>query len=72
MSTLELFHKGDVFLDYPYEEIQFRFEKATNKVFARRYGEAEVEIKQSNAHFNEAISAGKVITKEQYLEGDVG
>jgi hypothetical protein len=71
MSTLELFQKGDVFLDYPYEEIKFRFDKATNKVFARRYGKPEVEIKHSNSHFNEAISAGRVITQAQYFaDGD--
>jgi len=72
MSTLELFQKGDVFLDYPFEEIKFRFDKASNKVFARRYGQAEVEIKQTNAHFNEAISSGKVVTKEQYFADGAG
>jgi len=39
-------------------------------VFVRCYGKKEVEIEQSNEHFNEAISAGKVITKEQYLSDD--
>ena len=36
----------------------------------RVYGKPEVEIDQSDVHFNEAISAGKVITKEQYLSDE--
>ena len=65
MVKLELFREGDVYIDYPFEDKKYRFEKATNKVFVRCYGEKEVEI--NNVHFNEAIQAGNVITKEQYL-----
>ncbi len=70
MVKLELFRKGDVYIDYPFEDMKFRFDKASNKVFVRCYGKKEVEIDQSNEHFNEAIQAGKVITKEQYLSDD--
>ena len=70
MGKLELFRKGDIYMDYPFEDMKFRFDKASNKVFVRFYGKPEVEIDQSNEHFNEAISAGKVITKEQYLSDD--
>jgi hypothetical protein len=66
MVPLALFRKGDVYIDYPFEDMKFRFDKATNKVFVRFYGKPEVEIDQSDVHFNEAIQAGKVITKEQY------
>ena len=67
MVALALFQKGDVYLDYRFEGMKFRFDKATGKVFVRYYGKPEVEIAQSDEHFHEAISAGKVITKEQYL-----
>jgi len=67
---LELFRQGDVYIDYPFEDMKFRFDKASNKVFVHFYGKREVEIDQGNAHFNEAIQAGKVITKEQYLGDD--
>jgi len=70
MVPLALFRKGDVYMDYPFEDLKFRFDKAANKVFVRRYGKPEVEIKQSNEHFNEAIQAGNVITKEQYLSDE--
>ena len=68
MVALELFQQGDVYVDYKFEDMKFRFEKDTGKVFVRLDGGQEVEIEQSHPHFREAISAGKVITKEQYLE----
>lgn len=67
MVKLELFRKGDVYIDYPFEDMKFRFEKASNKVFVHFYGKPEVEIDQGNAHFNEAIQAGNVITREEYF-----
>ena len=36
----------------------------------RCYGKKEVEIDHGNAHFNEAIQAGNVISQEQYLSDD--
>ena len=70
MVKLELFQKGDVYIDYPFEDKKYRFDKASNKLFVRCYGKREVEIDQSNEHFNEAIQAGKEITKEQYLSDE--
>ena len=67
MVKLELFRKGDVYIDYPFEDKKYRFEKASNKVFVHLYGKQEVEIDHSNAHFNEAIQSGNEITREQYL-----
>ena len=72
MSILEMFQKGDVFIDYPFEEMKFRFDKAANKVYARYYFKGEVEIPQSDSHFNEAIGAGKLITEEQYFADGAG
>ena len=47
--------------------MKFRFDKAQNKVFCRLYSKPEVEIKQSDSHFNEAISSGKVISRDHYF-----
>jgi hypothetical protein len=66
MVALDLFQKGDVFLDYRFEGMKFRFEHATKKVFVRYYGKPEVEIDHTDEHYREAISAGAVITPEQY------
>jgi hypothetical protein len=70
MVKLELFQKGDVYIDYPFEDKKYRFDKASNKVFVRWYGEREVEIDHGNAHFNEAIQAGNVISPEQYVSDE--
>ena len=67
MVSLEEFQKGDVYLDLPYEDAKFRYEKATGKVFRRFYGQAEKEISPSSILFHDAISAGKLITQDEYL-----
>jgi hypothetical protein len=67
MVSLDLFQRGDVYLDYPFEGMKFRFEKSTGRVFGRFYGHAEVELPHSDKFFHEAISAGVVITPEEYL-----
>jgi hypothetical protein len=68
--SLQLFRFGDVYLDYPFEGMKFRFDKATGRVFTRFYGQPEVEIAQSDVHFREAVSAGTVITKDEYLSDE--
>jgi hypothetical protein len=35
---LDAFAAGDVYIDDPVEEIKFRYEHATGKVYARQYG----------------------------------
>ena len=73
MDDLELFQRGDVYLDDPFEEMKFRYEKATNKVYARAYGQAdEVEIKHSSARYKQAVSSGKAITRDAYFSDEGG
>ena len=65
-SMEEAFQAGDVFIDYPYEGCKFRWEKKTKKVFGRFYGQIEHEIDHTNSIFRDAMSAGKLITREEY------
>ena len=67
MVTMDAFLEGDVYIDYPYEDAKFRFEKATNKVYQRGYGGTEMEIPYSSDLYHEAISAGEQITREDYF-----
>lgn len=67
MVSLEHFRQGDVYLDYPFEELKFRFEHATGKVFARFYGKPEYQIEHSSQLFHDAISAGRTIKPEEYF-----
>ena len=64
--TLEEFTKGDVYIDYPYEDAKFRWENATKKVFRRFYREPEIEIDSTSNLYHEAISGGWKITSEDY------
>lgn len=61
------FIEGDVYIDYPYEAVKFRFERATLKVFQRFYGEPEDEIPHNSELYNEAHSGGWRITAEDYF-----
>jgi hypothetical protein len=70
MVSLDLFQQGDVYLDYPFEDMKFRYNKATSQVFVRSSGGPEVEIDHSDAFFKEAISSGTVISREEYFAND--
>ncbi len=67
MVMMDAFLEGDVYIDFPYEKAKFRFEKDTRKVYRRFYGEPEAEIPPSSNLYNEAISAGEQITREDYF-----
>lgn len=62
----EDFQTRDIYLDYPFENAKFRWDKDTHKVYRRFYGKEEVEIPWSSDLFRGAISAGKEITRDGY------
>ena len=64
---LDVFIKGDVYIDYPFEAVKFRYDKKSGKVYRRFYGEAEEEIPHSSDLYNQAIRTGKQITPEEYF-----
>jgi hypothetical protein len=63
---LDAFQKGDVYIDFPAEDVKFRYEKQTGKVFRRFYGQPEVEIDRSSNLFRDAISSGTQISPDEY------
>ena len=66
--STKAFIAGDVYIDYPYEAVKFRYEKKTNKVYRRWYAESEeMEIPMSSELYNESHSGGWQITREEYL-----
>jgi len=67
MNIADAYRAGDVYLDYPFEDVKFRWEKETKKVFRRFYGQAEAEISHTSNLYHDAISAGKLITREEYF-----
>ncbi len=67
---LERFGAGDVYIDFPFEDMMFHYVKETGRVFRRFYGEThEDEIPHSAGVFCDAISAGTETTAEDYAKG---
>lgn len=66
-----VFLESDVFIDYPFEEVMFRWDHVAEKVYRRFYGKDESlePISQSNRLYNDAILYGDQITQEEYRQG---
>ncbi|WP_027329265.1 hypothetical protein [Marinimicrobium agarilyticum] len=68
LKTGDYLRRGDVYIDYPYEEVMFRTVRVTGAVYRRFYGEKEghEEIPENNRLFNDTILIGYEITAEEY------
>ena len=67
MTILDAMQRGDVYIDFAYEDAKFRWEKATGDVYRRFYGRAEEKVARDSDLFHQAISAGRQISREEYL-----
>lgn len=66
----EAFQEGDVYIDYPLEEVMFRFEKETGAVFRKFYGEdTEAQIPHTNKLFADARIYGEETDRDSYVRG---
>jgi len=67
----QLFVDNDVFIDYAFEEVMFRWDHVERKVYVRFYGEDEKSspVRQDSGLFNQAILSGEQITQQQYEKG---
>lgn len=64
---MKAFIEGDVYIDYPYERVKFRYERETNTVYQRWYEEPEeTRIPSDSELYNESHSGGFAITREEY------
>jgi hypothetical protein len=69
----EAFRAGDVYIDFPQEQVMFRYDKASAEVFRRFNGEAEEEpVAYDLDLFAQARVYGAVTTREHYLRGGNG
>ena len=61
----------DVYIDYPYMKIMFRWEYETERIFARAYGKDEhpQPIAHHNDVFTQASLFGAEISRDEYLSG---
>ena len=66
----ESFRQGDVFVDHDFEEVMFRYEFSTRRLFRKFYGESkEDEIPHDNRLLNDAIRFGEEIDAKTYQAG---
>lgn len=64
----QLFSDGDVYIDYPFEEVMYRWDHQQKKIYVRFYGKVEnpKPVPHDNRLFNDALLSGDQITREQY------
>jgi hypothetical protein len=64
---MEAFQRGDVYIDYAFEDAKFRYEHATSKVFGRFNGGDEVEVSYTDDLFRDAMRSGAQINHQDYF-----
>jgi hypothetical protein len=58
----ERFQQGDVFIDYDFEEVMFRYDFVSARIFRKFYGKShETEVQHDNRLFNDPIMSGDEI-----------
>jgi len=67
------FEVRDVFVDYDFEEVMFRWDHANQLIYRKFYGKLEDPdpIAHHSKLFNDSLLFGDEISSEQYLEGKV-
>ena len=66
----EPFARGDIYVDYPFEDVMFRWDHLERKAYRKFYGKAETgPIPHDNRLYNEALCFGDEISREAYLAG---
>ena len=67
----EDFAQRDIYIDYDFEEVTYRWDHKLKNVYVRFYGKPEkIEpIPQDNRLFNDALLYGCEITREEYERG---
>ena len=66
-----IFRERDVFIDYPFEEVTYRWDHAEQKAYVRFYGamEGEIPVLPDNRLFNDALLYGAEISRQEYEQG---
>lgn len=66
-----VFVERDVFVDYEFEEVMFRWDHQAQKIYMKFYGEAELPdpVPHDSRLYNDALLDGEEISREQYEQG---
>jgi hypothetical protein len=67
----EIFATQDVYVDYPFEEVMYRWDYKIERVYVKFYGQSErsESISHDNRLFNDALLFGDVISARKYKRG---
>ena len=68
--TKDQFRGRDIFLDYPFEDVMFRFDHYAKRFYRRFYGDpGEAEVPHNNSLLNDAMRFGKETDAATYGAG---
>ena len=64
------FKEREIFVDYPFEEVMFRWDHLQQPAFRKFYGESESKnpVSHENRLFNDALLYGIEVRREQYMK----
>ncbi|MFY1665690.1 hypothetical protein [Pseudomonas sp. Pseu.R1] len=71
IKDLSAFASRDVYLDYDFEEVTYRWDHLTQTAYVRFYGadESARPVSTDNRLYNDAVLYGREITKDEYEKG---
>ncbi len=71
VSKGEQFRHQDIFIDYDFEQVMFRWDYIEKKIYRKFYGKAEdlSSVPHDNRLFNDALLNGSQISREEYMLG---
>ena len=71
IKTEDLLKPIDIYIDYPFEEVMFRRDHKSNKIYRKFYSKEESSeaIPFTNRLYTDALLSGERITKEEYIKG---
>jgi hypothetical protein len=66
-----IFKNGDVYIDYDFEEVMYRWDHTLKLIYVKFYGKEENPqvVPHDNRLYNDALLYGEQITKEEYEKG---
>ena len=67
----ERFTQGDVYIEDPFEEVMFRYDAKSDKIYRKFYAEKESKkpVPHDNRLYYDTLMTGFEITKDEYLKG---
>jgi hypothetical protein len=65
------FDERDIYVDYPLEQVMFRWDHINKVIYRKFYAESEFSevITSSNGLFNDALRFGTEVTADDYANG---